>query len=84
MAQIMAGYASLDRVATVFNYPEREERVVLVPNSFACLPLGAYDAAVQLKSEFDTYGNIHYPLERALVESFIKCALLEHHPGNSD
>lgn len=29
------------------------------------------------KKQFDTYGNLHYPLEAALVESFVKAAIDE-------
>lgn len=78
MANLNKALAPLDRAAKVFDYAEpEEEQIYLLPNSFACLPL-------ELEAEFHTYGNIKHPLERALVESFVKCALLEDNPTVSD
>jgi hypothetical protein len=76
IAAINADYAALDEAATVFNYVEpKDEQVFLIPNSFACLPLESTESDHSERS-FDVHGNTHQPLERALVESFVKCALL--------
>jgi hypothetical protein len=89
MASINADDAPLNRVAKVFDYPEpQQEQVFLIPNSFACLPLYLDNVDSSHESEFHTYGNIKHPLERALMESLVKCALLEDDPtvtnwGNS-
>lgn len=83
MERIMAGYTTLDRATSTFNYPDREEQLVLVPNSFAKLPLESVHLEVGLPKESDVYGNIFYPSERALVESFVRCALLEKDPDAS-
>jgi hypothetical protein len=85
IAAINADYAALDQAATVFDYAEpRPEQVFLIPNSFACLPLGTADDDSPPEGEYDTYKNIHHPLERALVESFVKCALLGELPSSSE
>jgi hypothetical protein len=85
VAAINADYAALDQASTVFDYAEpREEQVFLIPNSFACLPLRTADNDSPPEGEYDTYSNIHHPLERALVESFVKCALLSEFPSSSE
>jgi hypothetical protein len=82
IAAINAEYAALDKASTVFDYAEpKEEQVFLIPNSFACLPLEPLESD-HSKRRFDIYGNIHRPLERALVESFVECALLDDQPSN--
>lgn len=69
------GYKDLDQFSTTFNYPlsspEKREQVILIPNSLARLPLEpAYST-----NQYDKYNNILYPLEWALIESFVKVAL---------
>ena len=82
VAEINAGYRRVDRHCAVFDYPEELEegeekfQVYLFPNSFAHVPVGCTTAASTTRW-FDVYGNVHYPLERALVESFVKAAIDE-------
>ena len=80
LAEINKGYRRLDLSSTTFNYPshysERKEQVLLIPNSFAHLPLGPTNSRQPFPtSHYDAYGNLFYPLERALVESFVKAAI---------
>lgn len=88
LKEINEGYKRLDRSSTMFNYPdsspEKEQQVILIPNSFAHLPLGptySTTAAITMTKSFpanqyDKYNNnILYPLERALIESFVEAAL---------
>jgi hypothetical protein len=83
LEEINSGYKRLDRSCAVFNYPhgdqaEKGMQVYLFPNSFTHIPRPSnevrYTATVK---HFDTYGNLHYPLEQALVESFVKAAIDE-------
>lgn len=69
---INAGYKRLDRSCAVFDYPrgdpaEEDLQVHLLPNSFA-------SATTQ---QFETHGNLQYPLEQTLVESFVKAVIDE-------
>lgn len=54
---------------------------MVAPNSFAHIPLNGatsdscVDTAVVGAANYETYNNIVYPLESALVESFVKAAL---------
>ena len=87
LAKINKGYGRLDLSSTTFNYPrhysERKEQVFLIPNSFAHLPLGLTDSTSSAgglrqnfpTSHYDGYSNLFYPLERALIESFVKAAV---------
>ncbi|KAI4127408.1 MAG: hypothetical protein LQ347_004615, partial [Umbilicaria vellea] len=82
LKEINEGYKGLDQSSTTFNYPnsspEKKEQVVLIPNSFAHIPLGpAYST-----NQYDKYNNILYPLERALIESFVKAALDDEKENN--
>jgi len=87
--EINEQYKNLDGSTRTFNYPTRyresKEQVVLIPNSFAHLPL---ETSVLASSEtmfghtiatsrYDVYRNIFYPLEQVLVESFVKAAVDE-------
>jgi hypothetical protein len=88
LEEINAGYKRLDQSCAVFDYPqgdptEKGMQLYLFPNSFAHLSLEdiprpsneiGYTATTK---QFDIYGNIHYPLEWALVESFVKAAIDE-------
>ena len=88
------GYKHLDRFTTTFNYPsrypERKEQVVIIPNSFAHLPLwppsSTLSATIPTQnfatSHYDVYNNMFYPLEQELVESYVKAALDEEKDNN--
>ncbi|RAK98171.1 uncharacterized protein BO80DRAFT_495813 [Aspergillus ibericus CBS 121593] len=78
--EINASYKRLDCSTKTFEYPvdlpERTERVVLIPSSFAHLDLSiAGDPEYSLYTKYDKYGNELYPHERPLVESFVKAAV---------
>ncbi|KAJ5210088.1 hypothetical protein N7491_009900 [Penicillium cf. griseofulvum] len=88
LEEINAGYNRLDRYCAVFDYPrgdpaEKSLQVYLFPNSFAHIfeediPRSSSkirDAAPTKR--YETYGNLHYPQEWALVESFVKAAIDE-------
>lgn len=88
LEEINAGYQRLDRSYAVFDYPrgdpaEKGLQVYLFPNSFTHLSLEDIPRpSTEIRDpattkQFDTYGNLHYPLEQALVESFIKAAIDE-------
>lgn len=82
LREIHSGYRSFDRASQTFNYPtqlpERTEQVFLIPNSFSHL---TWDTAVTSPdvqpNEYDMYGNVLYPRERVLLESFVKAVLDE-------
>jgi hypothetical protein len=80
VADVYADWAPPDNAASVSANPEanNEQLLFLLPNSFACLPLvpvsGKDDEAAH-EAQFNSYGNIHRPLERALVESFVEYVL---------
>ncbi|KKZ65626.1 hypothetical protein EMCG_08533 [[Emmonsia] crescens] len=88
LEEINAPYKRLDRSCAVFDYPhgdpaEKSLQVYLFPNSFTHLSLEdisrpsnkiGYTATTE---QFDIYNNLHYPLEQALVESFVKTAIDE-------
>lgn len=88
LEELNAGYKRLDRSCALFDYPhgdpaEKGLQVYLFPNSFTHLSLEdlprpsteiRYTATT---NQFETYGNLHYPLEQALVESFVKAAIDE-------
>jgi len=94
LTEINKGYRQLDLSSTTFNYPsrysERKEQVLLIPNSFAHLPLGPVHSPssarglgqTSLTSHYDVYGNLFYPLERALIESFVKAAIDDEKDAN--
>jgi hypothetical protein len=88
LEEINAGYKRLDRSCTVFDYPhgdptEKGLQLYLFPNSFAHFSLeGPLRPSNEIRhtattKQFDVYGNLHYPLERTLVESFVKAAIDE-------
>lgn len=85
---INAGYKRHDRYVTVFDYPkhdptEKDMQLYLFPNSFAHIPFEEVSSSSNEKASaatnkhFDTYQNLRYPLEKALVESFVKVAIDE-------
>ncbi|KAJ9201244.1 hypothetical protein DTO021D3_6150 [Paecilomyces variotii] len=88
LEEINAGYNRLDRSCAVFNYPdgdpaEKSLQLYLFPNSFAhlfqedTLPSSSKRRELAPTERYKTYGNLHYPLEGALVESFVKSAIDE-------
>lgn len=90
LEEINAGYERLDRSCAVFDYPNGESRakgmqMCLFPNKFAhSFPddfprhlTEAKDRAPSKRLGFETYGNLCYPLEQTLVESFVKAAIDE-------
>ncbi len=89
LAEINAGWRSLDSSSTTFHYPSRfsleDTELVLVLNSFAHLPMTPIDSTssatgprpILPTNHYDVYENLFYPLEQALVESFVKAALDE-------
>ncbi|KAL4861899.1 hypothetical protein BDV12DRAFT_190773 [Aspergillus spectabilis] len=86
--EINAGYKRLDRSFSVFDHPhgepaEKHLQVYVFPNSLAHLfqediphPSTEIRDTAPTK-RFKTYGNLHYPLEQTLVESFVKAAIDE-------
>lgn len=94
LAEINEGYRRLDLSSTTFNYPsrysERKEQVVLIPNSFAHLPLRPTDSTSSARgprqifptNRYDVYSNLFCPLERALIESFVKAAVDDEKDAN--
>ncbi|KKK22387.1 hypothetical protein ARAM_002225 [Aspergillus rambellii] len=88
LEEINAGHHRLDRSCAVFNYPhgdpaEQSLQVYLFPNPFARLfqedishPWSEIRDAASA-TWYKTYDNLHYPLEQALVESFVKAAIDE-------
>ncbi|CAG8889947.1 unnamed protein product [Penicillium egyptiacum] len=78
LEEINAGYTGLDRSCAVFDYPHgdpgKDMQLYLFPNSFAHL---FQEDIPHPSTEMETYGNLHYPLEQALVESFVKAAIDE-------
>lgn len=88
LEEINAGYKRLDRFCAVFNYPhgdpaEKDLQVYVIPGSFAHLPpedCSRFTKEVRDTTSaegFEIYGNLHYPLEGALVESFVKAGIDE-------
>ncbi|KAJ5950287.1 uncharacterized protein N7479_008700 [Penicillium vulpinum] len=88
LEEINAGYKRLDRSCAVFNYPqgdpaEKGLQVYLIPNSFAYIlqedtPRSSTRIGdTVLTTRFQSYGSLYYPLEQALVESFVKAAIDE-------
>ncbi|KAJ5555218.1 hypothetical protein N7535_007658 [Penicillium sp. DV-2018c] len=83
LEEINKGYQRLDRYCSSFQFPPHfpysGDQMFLMPNSFAHLPLQKGDMSLdqpdQKKAQskqYDVYGNLFYPLEAALVESFVK------------
>lgn len=87
LAEINKDYKNLNRSFPTFNYlsfyPERQEQIVLISNSFAHLPLKASEPIsrpAELRrtittSHYNEYGNLFYPLERPLIENLVKTAV---------
>ncbi|QSS63106.1 hypothetical protein I7I51_00163 [Histoplasma capsulatum] len=88
LEEINADYKHLDCSCAVFDYPqddpaEKGLQMYLFSNSFAHIPLEdilhssnniAYPATTK---QFDIYKNLCYPLEQALIESFVKTVIDE-------
>jgi hypothetical protein len=88
LEDINASYKRLDQSCTVFDYPqgdlaEKALQVYLIPNSFAhVLQEDVPHSSTRIgdaaqTTRFQSYGSLYYPLEQALVESFIKAAIEE-------
>lgn len=88
LEEINAGYRRLDPSCTVFDYPlgdpgEEGTQLFLIPDSFARIfeedmsdpSTRTVDATSTTR--FHSYGNLHYPLEPTLVESFVKATIDE-------
>ncbi|KAI9824004.1 MAG: hypothetical protein M1826_007537 [Phylliscum demangeonii] len=81
-----AEYAKLDAATTTFDYPVHHDdpsvQLVLTPASYAHLSvppsLAPNDTASETRLDgYDIYKNVCYPLERVLLESFIRVVLAD-------
>lgn len=86
LEEINAGYKRLDRFCDVFDYPhgdpaEKDLQVYVIPDSFAHIfPEDWSHSTNKMRDTtrgFEIYGNLQYPLEGALVESFDKAGIDE-------
>lgn len=85
MEEINAGYKCLDQSCAVFNYPPGDPadigvQMYLCPSFFARLSLegiARQSTDTATPTQFESYGNLWYPLEQALVESFVKAVIDE-------
>ncbi|OJD25910.1 hypothetical protein ACJ73_02719 [Blastomyces percursus] len=84
LKEINANYKRLDQSCAVFDdQAEKGLQVYLYPNSFAHLSLKDIShpsnniGYTVITEQFDVYNNLQYPLEQALVESFVKAAIDE-------
>ena len=82
--ELDAGYRNLDQSTTWFNYPAPyncTDQLVLIPSSYAHLSVSTVSPIASARTstarEYDVYGNLFCPLERTLLESFIKVSLRE-------
>ena len=80
--ELDAGYRNLDQSTTWFNYPapyDCSTQLVLIPSSYVHLSVFTITPIASARNstthEYDVYGNLFYPLERTLLESFIKVIL---------
>jgi hypothetical protein len=81
--EINAGYKRLDQFSTTFNYPNSrhmEEQVTLIPSSFVHLPP---TNSIQNSNDYDIYGNLLYPLERAMIASLVEATVDDENTGLS-
>ncbi|KAL4992334.1 hypothetical protein BDW68DRAFT_184375 [Aspergillus falconensis] len=74
LEEINAGYKRLDQSYAVFDYlygdpAEKSLQVYISPHSFI--------RETALAKQSIIYSNLHYPLEQALVESFVKAVIDE-------
>ncbi|KAL4942563.1 hypothetical protein BDV06DRAFT_162002 [Aspergillus oleicola] len=88
LEEINAGYKRLDWSCAVFDYPqgdpaEKALQVYIIRNSFAHvfqedIPRSSTNMGdTAPTTRFQSYGSLYYPLEQALVESFVKAAIDE-------
>lgn len=80
--EINKGYERLDRYCMSFQFPPHlpfsGDQIFLIPNSFAHLQLdnlGMTSNPLSQRAQpkqYEVYGNLFYPLEAVLVESFVK------------
>lgn len=90
LEQVNRGYDRLDQSTTMFSFPtghpESGLKLVLVPNSFAHLPIGETISNLNSNSstptvaieQYDVHENVSHALEPALIESFVKAAVDDH------
>ncbi|CAG8203045.1 unnamed protein product [Penicillium salamii] len=95
LEKIAAGFRRFYASCAVFNYPrgdpaETDMQLYVIPDSFAhifhedisCSAAGGHATST---TRFQSFGNLHYPLESTLVESFVKAAIDEEtDPGFLD
>ena len=79
--ELDGGYRTLDQSTTWFNHPAPyncADQLVLIPSSYAHLSVSTVTPIASARTlaahEYNEYGNLFYPLERTLLESFIKVA----------
>ena len=85
LGEINKSYERLDRHCTPFQFPPHlsfsGDQIFLMPNSFVHLPLDNLDTTSDHSSQrtqsqqYEVHGNLAYPLEAALVESFVKAII---------
>jgi hypothetical protein len=82
LEDLEAGYRNLDQSTTCFNYPvhyNSETQLILIPSSYVHLSVSTVTPTASARTstthEYDAYGNLFYPLERTLLESFIRVIL---------
>jgi hypothetical protein len=86
LKKLKARYAKLDSATTTFDYPEHYRtrmQLVLMPASYTHLSISALAPVATttlLAGQYDVYHNLYYPLERVLLESFIR-VILEDRDG---
>jgi len=90
--RINAGYKLLDRASATFNYPissSQTDKSFLLPNSSRTfqpmIVLGVCaNFSGSIRRNNDIYGNLLYPLEHALVESFVAAAIDDDDDDDDD
>ena len=82
LEDLEAGYRNLDQSTTCFNYPvhyNSKTQLILIPSSYVHLSVSTVTPTASARTstihEYDAYGNMFYPLERTLLESFIRVIL---------
>ncbi|KAJ5801552.1 uncharacterized protein N7518_003620 [Penicillium psychrosexuale] len=87
MRKVNKKYERLDKSTTIFDYPANHHlagglKLIVVPNSFANLPI--QDAASDVPTKkYEVYRNIFHPLEEALIESMAKGVLIDEDDQNA-
>ena len=84
--EINRGYSRLDRYCKSFQLEHYDLyftgcQIFLIPNSFAHLPMddigiiSEFSNEQSLSARYQVHGNLYFPLEATLVESFVKAAI---------